>query len=555
MPLPLIAPVIPGVASAVTLAAVAASISYLAAQGRVPKVPLNTVQEKLDWVNEQYTEIQREALDDLQIFGSLGAGLLNSITGANAPTQSHVPASVKAKLSGTPKVYSAPKPLFGFASPFNANPFSQIPTISPSGNTSRAVPPPVVPARRLPPKAPAAPIANSNATPKKVQTSQQGSTNRVYGQLSYSPIENRVHENIVQDTSKFESSFSKSQIQSLKQFQDWAKGADLPFINTGLTFIDKPGIGEIPVWGTGISELMNQLDARSKVKHQIPSGNVPTSSINTPLVVGGLGVVGVGAAATIAASPAARVRAANTLSRMNRGITSLRASVDLSWILSVMTFAATVHNAALLSTDIVRSLIGTFDNMFNLLNIKGADGQSLQMSKLLSQSINDALVNMLGVKQVAEIKAKWVQYSTVYRASAAVLGTLSRIQQNTLSVIEVTGSYVGRIGNALRRYGAVGDDAYNWMSEQIAARSVRYESLNNSLQNVSQASSDLNTVSASGVDTKDAIRTLDSDLDFLNKSLKEANPTKGEENTKVKQEEENRDKVASTSAPIKPEDE
>lgn len=67
-----------------------------------------------------------------------------------------------------------------------------------------------------------------------------------------------------------------------------------------------------------------------------------------------------------------------------------------------------------------------------------------------------------------------------------VIWTVRSIQDSSLDLMEWVGENTGKIGNALKRFGVVGDRSYPWMAESAQARArgrARFDKLTNTLEN------------------------------------------------------------------------
>lgn len=132
--------------------------------------------------------------------------------------------------------------------------------------------------------------------------------------------------------------------------------------------------------------------------------------------------------------------------------------------LNLLTFAATVHNATQLSSNIAITLIQTMQNVLDTFGLKDANGESYSLSQLIGNSIENFLKSVLGASTVESFKTTWAQYSRIYQAGANLFSSLMSMGDSITQGLQVIGAQTGKIGNALRAWGVVSEKAYSWMN-------------------------------------------------------------------------------------------
>lgn len=132
--------------------------------------------------------------------------------------------------------------------------------------------------------------------------------------------------------------------------------------------------------------------------------------------------------------------------------------------LNLLTFAATVHNATQLSSNIAITLIQTMQNVLDFFGLKDGNDQSYNLSQLIGTSIENFLKSVLGASTVESFKTTWAQYSRIYQAGANLFSSLMSMGDSITQGLQVIGGQTGKIGNALRAWGVVSEKAYSWMN-------------------------------------------------------------------------------------------
>lgn len=138
--------------------------------------------------------------------------------------------------------------------------------------------------------------------------------------------------------------------------------------------------------------------------------------------------------------------------------------LHLGRVLSILTWVQTLHNAYMLSNNLGQTLLGAISNTLAAIGIKDAEGQPLNISEILGGQIDSIAKGVLGVTTWEEIKAEWKRANRIYQAAANIVWAFQSIGQSILNALEVVGSWIASVGNALRKFGVVGERAYGWMN-------------------------------------------------------------------------------------------
>lgn len=138
--------------------------------------------------------------------------------------------------------------------------------------------------------------------------------------------------------------------------------------------------------------------------------------------------------------------------------------MHLDRVLNVLIWVQTLHNAYLLSNNLGQTLLSAISNTLAAIGIKDAEGQPLNISEILGGQIDAIAKGVLGVTAWEETKAEWKRANRIYQAAANIVWAFQSIGQSILNAIEVVGSWIASVGNALRKFGVVGERAYGWMN-------------------------------------------------------------------------------------------
>ena len=175
----------------------------------------------------------------------------------------------------------------------------------------------------------------------------------------------------------------------------------------------------------------------------------------------------------------------------------------------------------MLSNGFAQTLMSATSSLLNAFGIKDDDGNALDIQSLLGKQIETAANAIFGEKTVDQWEALYKKHIRVYQAVANMWNTITSISHSILGAISVIGSRVSRIGNALRWYGVVEDQAYAAMNEvdnfsnPFFTRITRLEEAASAIDTVS---SEVVNVRQQSVELKNQKAELDKAINSLEKS-------------------------------------
>lgn len=144
----------------------------------------------------------------------------------------------------------------------------------------------------------------------------------------------------------------------------------------------------------------------------------------------------------------------------------------LQKLINLLTLIGVLHNAAMLSREVGETLGYVLSNALAIVGIKDENGSALDINELVGQSVRSWIESVVGAEAYAKVINNWQKANRVYQSAANVVWTLRNIQDSTQEVAEWIAENTGRIGNALKKYGVVGERAYPWMAERVRAQDV-----------------------------------------------------------------------------------
>jgi hypothetical protein len=223
--------------------------------------------------------------------------------------------------------------------------------------------------------------------------------------------------------------------------------------------------------------------------------------------------------------------------------------LKLDRALNLLTTAATVHNAFMLSNDIGQTLLGIISNVLQLIGLKDDNGQAFDIGSVISNTVENFIKSMIGAENYQQMSEAFAKANRIYQATTNVLNSFLNLSQTILQASELIAAYTGRIGNALRKSGEVLESAYGWMNPQPKFNRVTQflEGLQNgasTIQMVTQAPLDVvNATTEFTTAATDFVKAVKEDDKPENKSTPTPEPDKLKED-------ETAAKIASTGVEI-----
>ena len=190
--------------------------------------------------------------------------------------------------------------------------------------------------------------------------------------------------------------------------------------------------------------------------------------------------------------------------------------LHLDRALNLMIFAATVHNALMLSNDIGQTLLGAINNVLQLIGLKDSEDNAFDLGSIISSSIENLIKGIIGADNYTELKEAWAKANRIYQATTNVLNNFLNLTQVVLQAAELIAAYTGKIGNALKKGGVILENAYGWMNPQ-----PKFNRVTQTLESLQNGASTIQMVTQAPLDIVNATTELTTaSTDFI-KAIKE----------------------------------
>jgi hypothetical protein len=207
---------------------------------------------------------------------------------------------------------------------------------------------------------------------------------------------------------------------------------------------------------------------------------------------------------------------------LSKWVTNIADVTNRSQVLNIISYIGILHNAYFLSNGLTQTLFSAISNSLAAIGIKDTsqdpNGSPLNVGKIVTDWTETFFKQIFGVATVNGIKADWKKYSRIYQAAAQVMYSIQSIGHSILGALEVVGSHVAKIGNALQKFRVVSEKAYSWMNPQPFFQNRFFTGLTATQEVVSQ----VDQVASEVLSVRETITQLTKQTEDLSKSISEA---------------------------------
>jgi hypothetical protein len=133
-------------------------------------------------------------------------------------------------------------------------------------------------------------------------------------------------------------------------------------------------------------------------------------------------------------------------------------------ITNVLTLAATIHNATMLSNQLEQTLAQALSSALAVIGIKDFEGNQLDINKVVGKSIESVIKGAIGAQNYTELTTNWKKANRIYQAGANLIGSVQSLRYSIMGALDTIGSMNAKMANALKKFGVVGDSGYGWFN-------------------------------------------------------------------------------------------
>ena len=169
----------------------------------------------------------------------------------------------------------------------------------------------------------------------------------------------------------------------------------------------------------------------------------------------------------------------------------------LDKVVQLLTLISVIHNAGMLSRSVGETLGELTSNMLATLGIKDETGNAINVNEIIGTSTSNLIKSIVGEEIYNNTSKAWQKANRILSAASQIVYTVRSINDAKTEILEWTAENTGKIGNALKRWGVVGEKSYPWMAERVRAQDAhrrRFERITEGLESIEDAANSLSQV-------------------------------------------------------------
>lgn len=239
----------------------------------------------------------------------------------------------------------------------------------------------------------------------------------------------------------------------------------------------------------------------------------------------------------------------STLIGLNNFIEKAFRATRMDKVLNALNFILLLHNAAMLSRNLASTLGDLTSQALAVIGIKDENDSPIDINSVLSNQADAFMKSLVGEEIWTGVKESWNKASRIISSATNIVWTIRSLTDSAREILEWTAENTGKIGNALKRYRVVGENAYKWMPEQVTMTNAwtrKIDRVREQIDSLDDAASSLSSVLGEVQNIQEEFNQLNEQKQQFEENLKALTPKPREDNEPVK-EKRNDEKQASAA--------
>lgn len=184
------------------------------------------------------------------------------------------------------------------------------------------------------------------------------------------------------------------------------------------------------------------------------------------------------------------------LGGISSGLGRLSKSLGLDRLLNVLTTVTVLHNAVMLSGSLKVTLLEMLSSLGNATGLlQTSENENIDLNAVLNKGLNELGELIVGEENWDGIKATYKKHNRIYQSAANIINSVQGIMNGIANVVSIGAQYSGKIGNALKGNGVIGENSFAWMNEDVSAKTGKLAAIANFGETVGETSELLENVS------------------------------------------------------------
>lgn len=217
--------------------------------------------------------------------------------------------------------------------------------------------------------------------------------------------------------------------------------------------------------------------------------------------------------------------------------TAFRAT-RLDKIINALTLITTLHNAAMLSRNLGQTLGELTSQALATIGIKDENDSPIDINAEIGKQVNSLMSTILGADTWAGTKLAWNKANAIISSANQIIWTVRSISDSAREVTEWIANNTGKIGNALKRFRVVGENAYPHMAENVNHQNtwmLKIQRYREGVDSLDDAASSLQGVLGEVQNIQSEAKELKEQKERFDKAIQDAEPKAIPDNKPVKE--------------------
>jgi|GEM_PF-5329478 len=217
----------------------------------------------------------------------------------------------------------------------------------------------------------------------------------------------------------------------------------------------------------------------------------------------------------------------NAVFNPNFGLAKIFNFVETAWkttgadkAIGALTLFTSLHNAAMLGQNAAVSLGDTVSAGANFFNIKGFDGEPLDVNAGISKNVKALLISIFGEANLNAASETWKKLNRIHQATASVVNSIQGTKNALLEADEITGGNVAKLANTFLLEGQIQDDAFELMNERPDYQ-TQFAGILGKINAIDEISDRVSSIVSSGLEIKENVNELKTNSEDLKKATDE----------------------------------
>lgn len=208
-------------------------------------------------------------------------------------------------------------------------------------------------------------------------------------------------------------------------------------------------------------------------------------------------------------------------------------------VLDVLTFIGVMHNVSMLSRGVGSTFLEVVGQAVQAVGIRDEEGQVLDVHQMVTGGVETFLRAVLGDAVYEGTAEAWNKANRIISSASMIIWTVRSLFDTSLDLMEWIGENTGKIGNALKRWGVIGERDYPWMSERAQAQSrirSRFNKVTGALENTEDRISTFGIATSGVIEAQEETAELGENFGRFKDSVIEGIPDPWADNEPIKTE-------------------